>query len=141
MPRGEDGKPLVTTAPVLQDPDHHAHTLGILAGSVNAHKYKSIHRSLVHSSEDEKRKAFEHNKRVLEFATKHPELKDSLTLRGFEVDHTPFETRIRRGRKGVGFIGDLPMTNVAMQQEVMDLDFIELQQEWLSKPGYGEASD
>lgn len=141
LPRGEDGKPLMTTTPVLQDPDHHAHTLGILAGSVNAHKYKSIHRSLVHSSEDEKRKAFEHNKRVLEFAAKHPELKDSLTLRGFEVDHTPFETRIRRGRKGVGFIGDLPMTNVAMQQEVMDLDFIELQQEWLSKPGYGEATD
>lgn len=135
LPRGEDGAPLVTTTPVLKDPEHHAHTLGILAGSVNARGYKSIHHTYEKSSQDAKRKAFEHNKRVLDFAAKHPELKDSLTLRGFEVEHTEAGTTPLKGRIGKSIICDIPMTNVVMQQEVMDKDFVELQQQWLSSPG------
>lgn len=136
LPTDKSGKPLVTTAPSLIDPDHHAHTLGVLAGSVNASTYKEIFSTIPAATHDEKQKALAHNKRVREFAARHPELEDKLAYRGFPLEHGDNgKVSIMRGRQGRAHIMDIPMSKVKFQDKLMGVNSIELMEKWLSTDG------
>ena len=136
LPTDESGKPIVSTAPALIDPDHHAHTLGVLAGSAKASTYKEIFSTIPEATYDEKQKALAHNKRVREFAARHPELEDKLAYRGFRLEHSDNGgVAIMRGRSGKAHIMDIPMSGVKFQDKLMGVNSIDLMDKWLATDG------
>lgn len=136
LPTDESGKPIVSTAPNLIDPDHHAHTLGVLAGSAKASTYKEIFSTIPHATHDEKQKALAHNKRVREFAAAHPELEDKLALRGFPLEYRDDgSVGIMRGKSGKAHIMDISLSKVKFQDKFMNVSSIELMDKWLATDG------
>lgn len=136
LPTDESGKPIVSTAPALIDPDHHAHTLGVLAGSAKASTYKEIFSTIPQATYDEKQKALAHNKRVREFAAAHPELEDKLALRGFPLEYRDDgSVGIMRGKSGKAHIMDISLSKVKFQDKFMNVSSIELMDKWLATDG------
>lgn len=136
LPTDESGKPIVSTAPNLIDPDHHAHTLGVLAGSAKASTYKEIFSTIPQATHDEKQKALAHNKRVREFAAAHPELEDKLALRGFPLEYRDDgSVGIMRGKSGKAHIMDISLSKVKFQDKFMNVNSIELMDKWLATDG------
>lgn len=136
LPTDESGKPIVSTAPALIDPDHHAHTLGVLAGSAKASTYKEIFSTIPQATYDEKQKALAHNKRVREFAAAHPELEDKLALRGFPLEYRDDgSVGIMRGKSGKAHIVDISLSKVKFQDKFMNVSSIELMDKWLATDG------
>ena len=136
LPTDESGKPIVSTAPNLIDPDHHAHTLGVLAGSAKASTYKEIFSTIPQATHDEKQKALAHNKRVREFAAAHPELEDKLAYRGFPLEYDDNgKISIMRGRSGRAHIMDMSVSKVKFQDKLMGINTAELIEKWLSTDG------
>ena len=136
LPTDESGKPIVSTAPTLIDPDHHAHTLGVLAGSAKASTYKEIFSTIPHATHDEKQKALAHNKRVREFAAAYPELEDKLALRGFPLEYRDDgSVGIMRGKSGKAHIMDISLSRVKFQDKFMNVSSIELMDKWLATDG------
>lgn len=136
LPTDESGKPIVSTAPALIDPDHHAHTLGVLAGSAKASTYKEIFSTIPQATYDEKQKALAHNKRVREFAAAHPELEDKLALRGFPLEYRDDgSVGIMRGKSGKAHIMDISLSKVKFQDKFMNVSSIDLMDKWLATDG------
>lgn len=136
LPTDESGKPIVSTAPNLIDPDHHAHTLGVLAGSAKASTYKEIFSTIPRATHDEKQKALAHNKRVREFAAAHPELEDKLALRGFPLEYRDDgSVGIMRGKSGKAHIMDISLSKMKFQDKFMNVNSIELMDKWLATDG------
>lgn len=136
LPTDADGKPIVSTAPNLIDPDHHAHTLGVLAGSAKASTYKEIFSTIPQATYDEKQKALAHNKRVREFAARHPELEDKLAYRGFPLEYDDNgKISIMRGSLGKAHIMDMSVSKVKFQDKLMGINTAELIEKWLSTDG------
>ena len=108
----------------------------MLAGSAKASTYKEIFSTIPEATYDEKQKALAHNKRVREFAARHPELEDKLAYRGFRLEHSDNGgVAIMRGRSGKAHIMDIPMSGVKFQDKLMGVNSIDLMDKWLATDG------
>ena len=134
-PVDNEGRVVASTAPSLIDPDHHAHTLGMLAGSVRPKEYNNIHRWQTKTTAEEKRKALEHNKRAFKFAKEHPELEKNLTLRLVSVLNEGDTMQPLLDREGRGNIEAVPTFMLSMNDPKSYKDIMDLQNKWLSSEG------